>query len=118
MGYRSPAQSVYGGRSPVLMDLHGLRASRKHRDHCNSQRHRGESRLQCQSRRIECRFVPITSSTAAVAFNEAIIAGLQQPAAGWSVAEFNGDGKLEMAVANLSTKLVSYFWGTGDGTFT
>ena len=61
-------------------------------------------------------FFDITNPTSFLSFTRLDIATQPGPQA---VAEgdFNGDGKLDLAVANLTSNSVSVFLGNGDGTF-
>jgi hypothetical protein len=62
--------------------------------------------------------VPFSITTSALAI---LLAGVDYPAGSRSqaiaVADFNGDGKLDLAVGNLDSGTVSVYLGKGDGTF-
>ncbi len=61
-------------------------------------------------------YFEITNPTTAVSFARADYAvGSAPPAV--MVADFNGDGKLDLAVTNISSNSVSILLGKGDGTF-
>ena len=61
-------------------------------------------------------FFPISSSTSAVSFSRKDFAAGNGPSS-VAVADFNGDGFLDLAVANRSDNTVSILLGNGDGTF-
>lgn len=58
----------------------------------------------------------VTTATPAVAFSKSTAAVGQGPAA-IVAGDFNGDGKLDLAVANRASSTVSILLGNGDGTF-
>ncbi|PYV23067.1 MAG: hypothetical protein DMG24_14955 [Acidobacteria bacterium] len=59
---------------------------------------------------------PIISAASAVAFSSTTLGTGTQPSS-VVVADLNGDGKLDLAVANFGDSTVSIFLGNGDGTF-
>jgi hypothetical protein len=61
-------------------------------------------------------FFPITTSTSSVSFTTSEYATGMTPVSA-AVGDFNGDGKLDLAVPNLIDNTVSILLGNGDGTF-
>ena len=61
-------------------------------------------------------FLPITNPTTSISLGRSDIATGIGPRA-VTTGDFNGDGKLDLAVANLSDNSVSVLLGKGDGTF-
>ena len=61
-------------------------------------------------------FLPITNPTSSVSLNRSDYATGSSPDS-VATADFNRDGKLDLAVANFSANTVSIFLGNGDGTF-
>ena len=61
-------------------------------------------------------FFPITTSTSSVSFTTSDYATGMAPNS-VAVGDFNGDSKLDLAVANRGSNTVSVLLGNGDGTF-
>src|SRR5439155_23776146 len=61
-------------------------------------------------------FFPITTSTSSVSFTTSDYATGMTPNS-VAVGDFNGDSKLDLAVANVGSSTVSVLLGNGDGTF-
>jgi hypothetical protein len=61
-------------------------------------------------------YFQIVKPTKSVSFNSSTFATGQEPYALVS-GDFNGDGKLDLAVANVTAQTVSILLGKGDGTF-
>jgi len=61
-------------------------------------------------------YVPITASSSSFSFRTSAYTAGSAP---WAVAtgDFNGDGKLDLAVTNFMDNTVSILTGNGDGTF-
>jgi FG-GAP-like repeat/Abnormal spindle-like microcephaly-assoc'd, ASPM-SPD-2-Hydin/FG-GAP repeat len=63
-------------------------------------------------------FFQITDPTTGVAFSTASSPGTGNYPYSVAVGDFNGDGKLDLAVVNTDSNTVSILLGHGDGTFT
>ena len=61
-------------------------------------------------------FLPITGSSASIALTPSSYAVGSYPYS-ISIGDFNGDGKLDLAIPNVSSNTVSVLLGNGDGTF-
>src|SRR5207253_6982357 len=61
-------------------------------------------------------FFEITRPTSSVALSASSVHAGSNPTSA-AVGDFNGDGKLDLAVANAGSKNVSVLLGNGDGTF-
>ncbi len=62
-------------------------------------------------------FFQITAPTTSAAFNTASTPSVGQEPYSVAVGDFNGDGKLDLAVVNNLSSTVSILLGNGDGTF-
>lgn len=59
---------------------------------------------------------PISTPTASIVFSESAFGASASPY-GLATGDFNGDGKLDLAVANIDVDSVSILLGNGNGTF-
>ncbi len=62
-------------------------------------------------------YFPVGASSATLTFGALGAATLEAPPAQMAEGDFNGDGKLDLAVSNSSGNTVSIYLGNGDGTF-
>src|SRR5580704_1666385 len=62
-------------------------------------------------------YFPVGVSSATLNFGSLTAATLGGPPSQMAEGDFNGDGRLDLAVSNSSTNIVSIFLGNGDGTF-
>jgi len=62
-------------------------------------------------------YFPVGASSAALNFGSLTAATLAGPPSQMAEGDFNGDGKLDLAVSNSSGNTVSIYLGNGDGTF-
>jgi len=62
-------------------------------------------------------FFQITNATSSVSFQQGHTLQTGSQPEGIAIADFNGDGKFDIAIANGGSNTVSIFLGNGDGTF-
>jgi len=62
-------------------------------------------------------YFPVGASSAALIFGSLTAATLAGAPSQMAEADFNGDGKLDLAISNSSGNTVSIYLGNGDGTF-